>query len=595
MELFGVHHLRLTLQLFLIGLYCGMAGFTSAAVSVLSNRTGESITVRILASGEPERSLTIPSWATRPVFFPQQASVQFGHQFARQSFDLVPGSAYLFASNPESQDLRMEKIGLGSSDSQPERPPWLPVTGKKGGTYTLKVKIAVDEDEPTHRTIWEPQLRQRVADASRILEEHCGVKLEIVSVVTWDSDDTVNDFSRSMREFEREVSVGPALLVIGFSSQYEFRAGRIHLGGSRGPLYPYIMLKERTPNIREPEKLELLVHELCHFLGASHSPEPMSVMRPVLTESRLRKLDQRVYLDPVNALLMSLLSDELQSGQVRAFADVSFSTKQRMMEIYQVLQQALPDDPAAGQYQALLGVSNSSQVTMEVREIINGLTQLAKLETARAAKAGTKHAGDNLTATYVREAAAIAEEMHSPDAAKALLLALGIFFDDGMTLRNFPATSATVTQAESEDQRRQRVSVIGQPSLRGRSDFVKHFFVSAHLTAAMGGGAARSAGLVKEVLDANGGSGFSFADMLANRAGIIFAEKLLSGEITLEEVSDSFTGDKYMPEVEGFAEGLQAPQLGRSDRGGLADELQRGEERILALPAYQSNRRKVAP
>jgi hypothetical protein len=577
----------------------GIVTPATAAVAVLSNRTGQAVTTRIFTAGEPERTLTIPSWSTRPVFFNQRASVQFGHEFAPQVFDLDPGSAYFFASEPNGQGLRMEKIGLGASDSQPDRPDLLPTAGKKSGTYTMQVKIAVDEDEPTHRTIWEPQLRQRVADASRILEEHCGVKLEITSVVTWDSDDTVNDFSRSMREFEREVPAAPAQLVIGFSSQYDFSVGRIHLGGSRGPLYPYIMLKERTPNVREPEKLELLVHELCHFLGASHSPEPMSVMRPILTESRLRKMGQQVYLDPVNALLMSLVSDELQGGQVRTFADVSFPTKQRMMEIYQILQQALPGDPAAGQYQALVGVSNSPQITMEVREIVNGLTQLAKLESARASKAGTKLAGDNLTATYVREAAAIAEDLHSPDAPKAMLLALGIFFDDSMTLRNFPATSATVTQVESEDQRRKRIEIVGQPSLRGRSDFAKHFFVSAHLAAVMGGAAARSAGLAKEVLDANGGSGFSFADMLANRAGIIFAEKLLAGEITLKEIADSFTGDNYMPEVEGLTEGLQAAglatRLGSNGVDGLVGELQRSEEKILALPAYHSSRRKVTP
>jgi hypothetical protein len=359
------------------------------------------------------------------------------------------------------------------------------------------------------------------------------------------------------------------------------------------------MLKERTPNVRDPEKLELLVHELCHFLGASHSPEPMSVMRPVLTESRLRKIGQQIYLDPVNTLLMSLLSDELQGGRVRTFADVSFPTKQRMMEIYQVLQQALPGDPAASQYQALVGVSNSPQITMEVREIVSGLTQLAKLEAARASKSGAAHAGDNLTATYVREAAAIADELHSPDAPKALLLALGIFFDDSMTLRSFPATSATVTQIESDEQRRQRISVIGQPSLRDRSDFVKHFFVSAHLAAVMGGNSARNAGLAKEMLDANGGTGFSFADMLANRAGIIFAEQLLAGEITLKEIADSFTTDKYMPEVDGLTEGLQAAefatQFGNSATGGFAAELQQSEKRILSLPAYQSSRRKVAP
>jgi hypothetical protein len=235
---------------------------------------------------------------------------------------------------------------------------------------------------------------------------------------------------------------------------------------------------------------------------------------------------------------------------------------------------------------------------MEVREIVNGLTQLAKLEAARASKTGAKHAGDNLTATYVREAAAIAIDLHSPDSVKAFLLALGIFMDDSTTLRSFPVTSTLVTQVENDSQRLNRISVIGQPSIRGRADFAKHFFVSAHLAAVMGGPAARSAGLAKEVLDANGGSGFSYADMMANRAGIVFAEKLLADDITLEEIADSYTGDKFMPSIDGLTEGLQAGQLAShlsNPANGLATELQRGEERILALPVYKANVRKVEP
>jgi hypothetical protein len=533
------------------------------------------------------------------VFFSKTASVQFGHQFAPQAFELASGAAYLFANEAGGQSLRMERIGLGPSDSQPQAPaPWTPAAARKTGVYSLLIKIAVDEDEPTHQTVWEPRLRKRIEDASRILEEHCGVKLEVIGVDTWDSDDKVRDFARSMLEFEQDVPSAPAQLVIGFSSQYDFAVGPMHLGASRGPLHPYIMLKERAPYVREPEKLELLVHELCHFLGASHSPEAASVMRPMLTVSQLRKAGQDIYLDPVNALLMSLMSDELQGGRVRTFADVTFPTKRRMMEIYQVLQQALPGDPAAAQYQRLIGAANSPQLTMEVREIVNGLTQLAKLGAARASKAGIKHAGDNLTATYVREAAAIASDLHSPDAAKAFLLALGIFMDDSTMLRDFPATNSTVTQVENDSQRQNRIGVIGQPSIYGRADFAKHFFVSAHLTVVLGGSAARSAGLAKEVLDANGGSGFSFADMMANRAGIVFAEKLLSCEITLEDLADSYTSDKFMPNVDGLTEGLQAAQLAShlsNSEVGLAAELQRSEKRILALPIYQTNVRKVEP
>lgn len=585
------------LQLFACALVLGfgnwMAPPAAAEVSVLTNRTRQEIVVHIATAGQPERTLTIPSGACRTVYFDRVASVRFGHYLSPQVFGLDSGSAYLFATEPDGQTLRMEKIGLGPSDSEPRDPsPWAPVPTKRQMPYTLPVKIAVADSEPTHRTIWEPRFRERIEAASAILERNCGVKLAVVAVETWEADESIRDFARSMREFERKVPSEPGQLVIGFSSQYDFTVGRIHLGASRGPLHPYIMLKERAPNVREPEKLELLVHEICHYLGASHSPEPASVMRPVLTISQLRQNGHQIYIDPVNTLLMALLVDELAGGQVKTFGDVSFPTKRRMMEIYQVLQQALPGDLAAGQFQSLASTSRTSpQLTMEVREIVSQLTRMAKLEKARAQKQGVELAGDDLTAKYVREAAAIAIDMHSPDSAKALLLALGIFMDDSTTLRSFPATSTLVEQCENDQRRLERIAMMGKPTIYNRADLVKHFFVSAHLAVTMGGPAARSAGLAKEVLDANGGTGFSMADMTANRAGIVFAEKLLAGEISLEQIANSFVGHKYMPEIEGATEGLQAGQLASSfssGNAGVMNELRGMEERIRALPIYQS-------
>jgi hypothetical protein len=294
-----------------------------------------------------------------------------------------------------------------------------------------------------------------------------------------------------------------------------------------------------------------------------------------------------------------LMSEELQQGHVRTFADVSHPTKQRMLEIYQVLQEALPGDNAAPQYQQIIGLSNSRQLSLEVREILRQLTQFAKLEQARAIKmgeAGQKLSGDDLTARYVREAAAVAADLSSPDAAKAFLLALGIFIDDSNTLRSFPATSALVTQMETDEQRRNRLTMLGEPTLRSRRDLAKHFFVSSHLLVVMGGNAARTVGLLKETLDANGGTGFSFADMAANRSGIVFGEKVLSGGITLEQIARSFTVDKFMPDVTDLAEGLQPAQLrsrfGASGETNLTAELERIEQRILDLPVYHEQARR---
>jgi Trp operon repressor len=61
-------------------------------------------------------------------------------------------------------------------------------------------------------------------------------------------------------------------------------------------------------------------------------------------------------------------------------------------------------------------------------------------------------------------------------------------------------------------------------TLSGRDDWPLHFIVSAALSAEGSTPLSQAIGLFKEVADAKGGSGFSFNDMAANRAGTLFGE-----------------------------------------------------------------------
>ena len=77
--------------------------------------------------------------------------------------------------------------------------------------------------------------------------------------------------------------------------------------------------------------------------------------------------------------------------------------------------------------------------------------------------------------------------------------------------------------AEPPSERMRRLTVLGQPTMLGRRDLAQHFVLSAFLAANSGTQAAEAAGLAKEVVDAQGPSGFSFTDIAADRAGIRFA------------------------------------------------------------------------
>lgn len=61
-------------------------------------------------------------------------------------------------------------------------------------------------------------------------------------------------------------------------------------------------------------------------------------------------------------------------------------------------------------------------------------------------------------------------------------------------------------------------------TLAGRDDFPRHFLISAAIAAEAGSPLADAVGLYKEVHDSRGGSGFSFNDIGADRAGTRFGE-----------------------------------------------------------------------
>lgn len=148
------------------------------------------------------------------------------------------------------------------------------------------VKVLVDEEEVTKRKAWERRLTNRIHAASDVIARYADVRFVVREYGTWQSDDRIQDFSRTLTEFEQEVDPGKGRLAIGFSSQYRFQRGQNHLGGTRGPLRHHILIRENAPTVREVERLEVLVHELGHFLGAAHSTSPTSVMHQLLATAK---------------------------------------------------------------------------------------------------------------------------------------------------------------------------------------------------------------------------------------------------------------------------------------------------------------------
>jgi hypothetical protein len=73
-------------------------------------------------------------------------------------------------------------------------------------------------------------------------------------------------------------------------------------------------------------------------------------------------------------------------------------------------------------------------------------------------------------------------------------------------------------------------------TLDGRDDFAKHFMVSAAIAAYADTALADAIGLYKEIDDSRYGSGFSFNDIAADRAGTKFGEKAVANEGSAKEL-----------------------------------------------------------
>jgi len=130
--------------------------------------------------------------------------------------------------------------------------------------------------------------------------------------------------------------------------------------------------------------------------------------------------------------------------------------------------------------------------------------------------------------------------------------------------------------------------------LRGRRDWVRHFFVSAGLTVLTNTAVSDGAGLLKEEIDAGeGGSGFSFADLLADRAGTQFAlaatHDAPAARRLQERLSGQFAIDDVFPSAAGLPEGIPEAQL-QEEYGGVGGPkyqtyLNRIEQRLASCPA----------
>lgn len=152
---------------------------------------------------------------------------------------------------------------------------------------------------------------------------------------------------------------------------------------------------------------------------------------------------------------------------------------------------------------------------------------------------------------------------------RAAILALGIAMGDERLARfvGLDRDAALVRQAAALRQ---------GTTLRGRADWARHYALSAALAVLEHPLVSDAGGVMKEQLDAlTGGSGFSFADLAADRAGVRFAATATRSEAAAKAMQDrfqhGFVVDDFFPPAADLPENLTVEQF-RRDYGRVGSQ-----------------------
>jgi hypothetical protein len=572
-----------------------------ADVVVLANRTAED--VRFTRTGD-SHTYTLAKGEVLTLPLTRDGEIVFTAGGKRHQCRVRLNEIYCFVG--EAKAMQLKQIGFSGTWRKPEEGDDKQAAERRDvGSHAerrnekiqlkVPVKILVDQAEPTVQRVWEKRLRQRVANASDILERYCRVKLEVIEVGEWKSDAKLTKLAELLGDFRKKVAPGKARLVLGFTGLRAPKDGSDRaLGCTPGPMQTHILIREYRPRT-EPERLEVLVHELGHFLGAAHSPENDSAMRPKLGDGRANLRAFRIGYDPVNTLVMNLVAEEMARRPLHGFGELSAPTRRRLLDIFATMARATPDDPAAAHFVRMLGAAPPEPMTVRAvpqaaldgaRAVVRAIVAEAKQNRER-----VQRGGDALTEHYCRVAAEACRRVPAEQAATAYTLGLAVALDRTELLRSLGLRGIAWSKIESDDERQQRLKVLGEPTMHGRASLTQSFAVSAAVLMLVEGQAVSAAGLQEELLQRQGGDRFRFDDLTASLAGITFATQLDASPTLLDELAKSFRVADYVLPPKGLPQSIDRDEFNRQ-YGSTSDErfLEKQDElrkRLLALPGYQ--------
>lgn len=215
------------------------------------------------------------------------------------------------------------------------------------------------------------------------------------------------------------------------------------------------------------------------------------------------------------------------------------------------------------------------------RELFSGLSQRigANEETLEAARHYYRHLvtrsaefpkGDQRFLAYMQTAFQLAQERSQRGDPvvenQAAILALGVILGH----YRLEAFTGPITDKELAPLGRRET---GRATIRGRSDWTRHYILSAALALLSKEHVSNAVGLFKEEYDAGPkGSGFSFGDLLADRAGTSFAMEATRSKASARRVQEMLARpvsiDVLFPPAADLPEGLTEQEF-KANYGGV--------------------------
>lgn len=189
----------------------------------------------------------------------------------------------------------------------------------------------------------------------------------------------------------------------------------------------------------------------------------------------------------------------------------------------------------------------------KVRIYFEKICQLDKAANVTIKHSFERYLSDMLNFTYLQ-----ASDTNVSDEYRSAVLALAIYFGTD----KFESIIGPVRTEELSHCLPNHKIVLG-----GRRDLLQHFIVSAGLRVLAENGIPFAIGEFKELLDSQtGGSGFSFVDLAADRAGLRFADHIIEFSNNKDMAKLDFSNKKeadYFPDTRGLPEGMSKDEFKR--------------------------------